>query len=809
VELRRFDKPVHRFTKIDALGKQPKFVASAMPEIAPNAAANASPDGLTSEEARKRLSALGPNATPDAAPATLRRIASAFWAPVPWMLEAAVVLQLALGETVQAAAIAALLAFNALIGFFQESRAQATLRALKSRLALVASARRDGAWKNIPAAELVPGDIVKLSLGGVVGADVRVIAGEVLIDQSTLTGESLPIEGGPGRETYAGALIRRGEAIAEVTATGARTRFGRTAELVRTAAAESSEQEAVLRVVRNLALFNGAVVVVQAAYALALGLPPAEIVALVLTAMLAAIPVALPATFTLAGALGARALARRGVLPTRLTAVEEAASMDVLCADKTGTLTQNALAVTTVRAFAAFTQPQVLALAALASAEGGLDPVDAAIRAAAKNAPASETPALTKFTPFDPATKMAEALATDPTGQALRVVKGAYSRVSALAEPDPEASAAADELERRGDRVLAVAAGPPNALRLTGLVALSDPPRDDAAALIAELAEMGVRTVMATGDAPQTAAVVARAVGIDGAVRPPGALPETLRAEDYAVFAGVFPEDKFRIVQAFQKGGHVVGMCGDGANDAPALRQAQMGIAVSNATDVAKSAAGIVLTEPGLSGVVAAVREGRVVFQRILTYTLRSLTRKISQLLFLTVGLFMTGHAVLTPMLMVLVMATGDFLAMSSTTDNVQPSDKPNAWRIDALTISGVALGFATLLYCSGALAVGAFALRFDVATLQTYSVLVLVFSGEAVLYVVRERRRIWSSRPSLAFMLSSLVDVAIFATLAGKGILMAPLPAEVVAGLLASAFVFAMALDGVKAMAGRFLATA
>jgi H+-transporting ATPase len=250
-------------------------------------------------------------------------------------------------------------------------------------------------------------------------------------------------------------------------------------------------------------------------------------------------------------------------------------------------------------------------------------------------------------------------------------------------------------------------------------------------------------------------------------------------------------------------------MCGDGANDAPALRQAQMGIAVSNATDVAKSAAGIVLTEPGLSGVVAAVREGRVVFQRILTYTLRSLTRKISQLLFLTVGLFMTGHAVLTPMLMVLVMATGDFLAMSSTTDNVQPSDKPNAWRIDALTISGVALGFATLLYCSGALAVGAFALRFDVATLQTYSVLVLVFSGEAVLYVVRERRRIWSSRPSLAFMLSSLVDVAIFATLAGKGILMAPLPAEVVAGLLASAFVFAMALDGVKAMAGRFLATA
>ena len=669
--------------------------------------------------------------------------------------------------------------------------------------------RRDGVWRNVPAAELAPGDIVKLSLGGVVGADVRVIAGEVLLDQSTLTGESLPIEGGPGQATYAGALVRRGEAIAEVTATGVRTRFGRTAELVRTARAESSQQKAVLRVVRNLALFNGAVVVLQAAYALALGLPAAEIVALVLTAMLAAIPVALPATFTLASALGARALARRGVLPTRLSAVEEAASMDVLCADKTGTLTQNALAVTTVRAMPGFEEAHVLALAALASSDGGLDPVDAAIRAAARNARPSDALALTKFAPFDPATKTAEALATDSAGRTLRIVKGAFARVSALAEPNSLAGAAADELEAYGYRVLAVAAGPANALRLTGLVALSDPPRDDGARLVAELAEMGVRTVMVTGDAPRTAAVVARAVGIVGAVGPPGNPPEILLPEDFAVFAGVFPEDKFRIVEALQKGGHIVGMCGDGANDAPALRQAQMGIAVLSATDVAKSAAGIVLTEPGLGGVVAAVREGRVVFQQILTYTLRSLTRKISQLLFLTVGLAMTGRAVLTPMLMVLVMTTGDFLAMSSTTDNVQPSDKPNAWRIDALTIAGVALGVGTLLYCSGALAVGAFWLGFDTATLRTYSVLILVFSGETVLYVVRERRRIWSSRPSVAFLLSSLVDVTIFATLASKGILMAPLPAPVIAGLLASAFVFALALDEVKAATGRLLKTA
>ncbi len=798
-ELHRIDKLFPPLINIDALSKQPKFVVSAMSEIAPTAATNALPGGLTSEEARRRLSEFGPNATPDAAPATLRRALGAFWAPVPWMLEAAIVLQLALGETVQAAAIAALLLFNALIGFFQESRAQATLQALKSRLALIASVRRDGVWRNLPAAELAPGDIVKLSLGGVVGADVRLIAGEVLIDQSTLTGESLPIEAGPGQETYAGALVRRGEATAEVTATGARTRFGRTAELVRTAGAESSQQKAVLRVVRNLALFNGAVVVLQTAYALALGLPASEIVALVLTAMLAAIPVALPATFTLATAIGARALARRGVLPTRLSAVDEAASMDVLCADKTGTLTQNALAVTTVRAMPGFDETRVLALAALASSDGGLDPVDAAIHAAARNARPSEALALTKFAPFDPATKMAEALATDSAGRELRIVKGAFARVSALAEPDALAGAVADELEHRGYRVLAVAAGPPNALRLAGLAALSDPPRDDGAGLVAELAQMGVRTVMVTGDAPQTAAIVARAVGIEGAVCPPGTLPEVLRPEDFAVFAGVFPEDKFHIVEAFQKGGHTVGMCGDGANDAPALRQAQMGIAVSTATDVAKSAAGIVLTQPGLGGIVAAVREGRVTFQRILTYTLRSLTRKIDQLLFLTVGLVMTGHAVLTPMLMVLVMTTGDFLAMSSTTDNVRPSPKPNVWRIDDLTIAGIGMGACTLIICSGALAVGKFALGLDIAGLRTYAALILVFSGEAVLYVVRERRHIWSSRPSVAFMLSSVVDVTIFATLARTGILMAPLPLSVVAGLLVGAIAFALVLDGVK----------
>ena len=385
-----------------------------------------------------------------------------------------------------------------------------------------------------------------------------------------------------------------------------------------------------------------------------------EIIPLILTAVLASIPVALPATFTLASALGARALARQGVLPTRLSAVDEAASIDVLCADKTGTLTRNQLSVTSVHPLPGFDESHVLTMAALASSDGGQDPVDAAIRSAAAQKVSANPPKLSHFKPFDPATKMSEATATDSSLGTLRIVKGAFTVVVAIAAPSPTAAAAATELEGKGFRVLAVAAGPPAAMQLMGLIALSDPAREDSAELVTQLKTLGVRMVMVTGDAPATAAIVAHAVGLDGAVCPPGPIPNDVRPESFAVFAGVLPEDKFKLVKAFQKAGNIVGMCGDGANDAPALRQAQMGIAVSTATDVAKSAAGIVLTNPGLTGMVAAVKEGRITFQRILTYTLNSVTKKIVQVLFLGVGLIMTGHAILTPMLMIIVMMAGD-----------------------------------------------------------------------------------------------------------------------------------------------------
>jgi H+-transporting ATPase len=736
---------------------------------------------------------------PDTSAHPLRNAVAKFWAPVPWLLEASIVLELVLHKYYEAAVIAALLVFNAALAYFQESRAQATLTALKSRLALNASVQRDGAWKTVPAAELVCGDLVKLSLGGVVAADVHLTGGSVELDQSMLTGESLPIEAGAGVDTYAGALVRRGEATAVVTATGARTKFGRTAELVRTAHVVSTQQKAVLKIVRNLAIFNGSMILAMGAYAYFRAMPLSEMVPLLLTSVLAAIPVALPATFTLAAALGARALAKLGVLPTRLSAVDEAASIDVLCSDKTGTLTLNTLLVTSVRPLSGFDEAHVLGLAALASSEGGQDSVDAAVRSAASKKPAQDLPKLATFVPFDPAKKTSEATATDAKGATERIIKGAYTAVVALTAPSPAAAGIVDELEKQGFRVLAVAAGSTASVQLIGLIALSDPPRSDSSSLISELHTLGVATVMVTGDAPATAAIVAHDVGLNGAVCPPGKLPDAVKLEDFAVFASILPEGKYDLVKAFQKSGHAVGMCGDGANDAPALRQAQIGIAVSTATDVAKSAAGVVLTEAGLGGIVAAVKEGRVTFQRILTYTLNSVMKKILQVLLLVVGLVMTGQAVLTPMLMVIVMITGDFLAMSLTTDRVRPSKTPNSWQIGGITIAGVILGTCFLAFSTAILAVGKFELHLNIEALRTLSVVGIVFGSQATTYVIRGRQHLWGLRPSIWLVLSSVADVLIISTLAVYGIAMAPLSLAVVACEFTAAIAFGLVMDMVK----------
>ncbi len=763
----------------------------------------AAPAGLSTEEATRRLAQAGPNEVAEEHEPALTRMARHFWAPVPWMLEATIVLQVALGKHIEALMIGALLLFNVGLSIFQESRAEAALALLKQRLSLKAKVKRDGRWAEVPAAVLVPGDIVQLSLGVVVPADARIIEGSVLLDQSMLTGESIPVDAGPAETAYAGALVRRGEAMASVTATGASTYFGRAAELVRIAHVESTEVKVVLSVVRNLSIVNVALVLGLVVYATKIALPVAQIIPLVLTALLSAVPVALPATFTLGAALGAKTVAHKGVLLTRLAALHEAAMIDVLCVDKTGTLTKNELVVAAVRPLAdGWSAGDVLAFAALTSSSVGQDPLDAAILAAALATPSRRPlPIVTRFTPFDPTCKRSEAIAMDKDQHEIRISKVAPAALALLAPMTPAIAAEVASLSGSGYRTLGVAIGPPAKMAFVGLVALNDPPRPDSPALLAELRQLGIRTVMVTGDAALTAASIAHSIGLDGAICPPGQIPERASPDDFAVYAGIFPEEKFRLVKAFQRAGHAVAMCGDGANDAPALRQAQIGIAVSTATDVAKAAAGVVLTNPGLGGIVTAIKEGRAVFRRVLTYILGILVNKCVTLVVLGAGLVLTRQAVLTPMLQAMSMLTNDFVSMARTADRATPSSRPNTWEMGNLVSVAVPLAAFKFLFCIGVLAAGWFWLRLSVGQMQTLTFIMLVFAGQAVVYVVRERGRMWGSQPVMPMMLFSLADIAIVSTFALSGTLMRSLPLNVVILLLVATAAFALALDQVKVM--------
>lgn len=760
------------------------------------------PAGLSSAEAARRRAEFGPNAVTEEPERPVLRVVKHLWAPVPWMLEASVILQLVVGERLEALMITTLLCLNVSLGVFQESRANAALTLLKQRLSPTARVRRDAIWQTLPAADLVPGDLVQLSLGGIVPADVAIVAGAVLLDQSMLTGQSIPADLGPGRKAFAGAMIRRGEATGEVVATGAHTYFGRAAELVRIASAESSEQRAVVGIVRALTVVNFAIVVGIVAYGHMIGMNFQRIMPLVLTALLSAVPVALPATFTLAATLGARSLATHGVLLTRLSALHEAAMIDVLCADKTGTLTQNELSVRAVRSVdAAYPDDAVCAFAAAASSTGGQDPIDAAIRGIAGDKARTHGPALrvARFVPFDPTVKIAEASVIDETGRALRVVKGAPAAVAAMAPLSAAAGHALNELTNAGYRTIAIAAGPPDALGMIGLIGFGDPPRADSPSLLAELLSLGVNTVMVTGDAAATATTVAAAIGLRGPVCPAGKIPDKVGPDSFAVYAGVFPEDKFRLVRAFQRQGHAVGMCGDGANDAPALRQAQMGIAVWTATDVAKAAAGIVLTDPGLGGIVTCIKEARSAFQRVLTYTLSILINKCATLVVLGCGLVMTGHAVLTPLLQALMMLASDFVTMSRAADRARPSAYPNAWRVRNLVIAAVPLAVIKLCYLIGMLAVGWYVVRLNPAQMQTLTFLTLALAGQGVIYVLRERRHFWKSHPAPVMLVASGFDVLIVTGLALGGVLMTSLPAICVAAVWLATIAFAFLLDAVK----------
>ncbi len=778
-------------------------------------------EGLPGAEAAARLARYGPNEIGTERRHRVRALASRLSGPVPWMLEAAIVLEIAAGKAAEAVIIALLVVFNAVLSFAQEDRAQGALALLRQRLQVRARVRRDGRWQVTDARQLVPGDLVHVRLGDIVPADVTVTEGTVWADQSVLTGESAQAQAGPGGRLFAGSLLRRGEATGTVTATGAATYYGRTAELVRTARTVSHLEQTIFRVVWALLAMDGALVVAILAYGIVTDLPMRELLPFVLILVVASVPVALAATFTLATALGAADLARAGVLVTRLSAIEEAAAMDLLCTDKTGTITANKLSVTAVRPYGEADVSQVLALAAAASDDATQDPIDLAILAAARSAGAAAPAARLSFTPFDPAIKRSEAV-IGHDGTRVRVIKGAPQTVAALAEGSPEVGGDVAAMAAGGARVLAVASGaapgaaPSGAagsgrpgLELAGLITLADPPRPDSAALIARLTALGIRVIMVTGDTAATAEAVARQVGIGtragrtGTLRePPGPRGRPSAPEaglDFDVLAGVLPEDKLRLVERAQRAGHVTGMTGDGVNDAPALRRAEVGIAVAAATDVAKSAASVVLTDQGLANIVAAVETGRRVYQRMLTYTLNKIVKTFQVALFLGLGLLATRQFVTTPRLVLLLLFANDFVTMSLATDNVSYSARPDRWRVPALSL--VALGIAApwLAVSFGTFYVGRDVLGLGLAATQTLVFVMLAATGQATVYLVRERRHLWRSRPSTWMLAATAADLTAVVILASLGVLMTPIPLGYVLVLLGAVGVATLLLDAVK----------
>lgn len=763
------------------------------------------PDGLTSQEAAARLRQYGPNAVAEARTSTINMLLRKFWGLIPWMLEFAIVLDLILGRWVEAAVIGALLVFNALTGFAQERRATSALALLRQRLTVNARVQRDGRWQVLSAAEIVPGDCVRLRVGDIVPADIRLVDGHVLLDESALTGESLPVDHQPGTAAFSGSLVRRGEATGEVTATGTRSYSGKASELVQIAAAPPRLERLIVAIAKYIAALDVLFAVLVFAAAALAGIPFYEVLPFVLMLLVVSIPHILPTMFIVTAALGSRGLAEKGILVTRLSAIEDAASMDVLCLDKTGTLTENHLIVQQLAPWAGATSDALLRFAALASDEATQDPIDLAIlQAARERGLLAILPQRLDFTPFDPSTKRSE-ISIRENNEIVRIVKGEPATIAELAHmPWSDLSREVARLSADGSRVLAVATGSPSDLHVAGLIALGDPTRSDSAALITELRNRGVRVLLVTGDGEATARAVAAKVGIAGEVAPAGTIHENLDTEmamRFSIFARVFPQDKFFLVQALQKAGYVVGMTGDGVNDAPALKQADVGIAVESATDVAKAAASLVLTRPGLGEVIMAIDGSRRIYQRMKTFVLTMNTRKISIPLFLSLGVLVFGAFALNPLLMILLMLFADVATMTVSMDQATPSPGPDRWDVRPLMLT--ALGLATLLLLMSAAVfwIAMNVLRLGGDEIQTLVFVWLVFaSSQAVLYLTRARGFFWTRPfPGQSLNMATLVVVTVVTLMATFGWLMAPIPLSLIGAVLLLAIIFLVVADLLK----------
>jgi plasma-membrane proton-efflux P-type ATPase len=771
-----------------ATAKAPDIASVPVPDTL--AALHVNPEtGLTHVEVDVRRKEHGYNEVAEKKGHPVLMFLGKFWGLSAWMLELIMVLSAVLGKFSDLAVVGALLVVNAVLSFMQEHRAAGVVETLRRRLQVSARVRREANWQVIPARELVPGDIVRVRPGDIIPADVTLLTGALSVDQSALTGESKDADKAPGDVLSSGSVVRRGEGNGVVVLTGAKTYFGRTTELVQEARPKLHIEAVVTKVVRWLFVIVGALLGVVVVLSLIRGAPLLEMVPLMLVLLMSAVPVALPVMFTVSMAVGSKELAKRGVLVTRLSAAEDAATMDVLCVDKTGTITMNQLAVTGVIPLEHATEADVLFAGALASQEANQDPIDLAFLAAAKERHIFDNlpkVAPVSFVPFDAKNRRTEAV-VEQNGQRLRVMKGAVRTIAEACGLQPPAietlEARVNESALKGYRTLAVARGPETGLRrdgaasaaqagtpaLLGLVTLYDPPRPDARQLIAELVNLGVPVKMLTGDALPVAREIGQGVGLPNIRRVADLKAAGAQAGNEAVdllagadgFAEVYPEDKYIVVQHLQAAGHVTGMTGDGVNDAPALRQAEVGIAVSTATDVAKGAASVVLTEPGLTNIVTLIEQGRTIYQRILTWIINKISRTILKAAFVAIAFVVTGKFVVSAFAMLLLVFMTDFAKIALATDHVRPSKKPETWNIGGFITVSVVLGVAMLAEALFLLWIGWS--RFGLATnnnaLYTFSFLTLLYLAVFSIVSARERRSFWATMPSKTLVAAIVAD--------------------------------------------------
>ncbi len=707
------------------------------------------------------------------------------------MIEAAVILSAAARHWPDFGIILLLLLANAVVGFWEEHQAGNAIAALKATLAIKARVKRDGKWVNPAARELVPGDAIRLRLGDIVPADARLLDGdEISVDQSALTGESLPATRKSGDAVFSGSIVRRGEIGALVYATGGKTYFGKTAELVETAVTVSHFQKAVLKIGNYLIILALILVAVIIGLGVYRGEPILTVLQFALVLTVAAIPVAMPTVLSVTMAVGARLLAKKQAIVSKLVAIEELAGVDVLCADKTGTLTQNKLTLGDPFCLDAITADELILAGALASQAANNDTIDLAVIGGLKDKQALKPYQVTHFTPFDPVHKRTEATVKGADGKTFKVTKGAPQVILALsanaAAVKSAVDKAVDDFAARGFRALGVArADGDGEWRLLGVLPLFDPPREDAKATVATAAEMGVKIKMVTGDALAIAREMAKTLGMGSNILDANTLGDAKTEETAAVaktiedadgFAQVFPEHKFHIVDVLQKHGHIVGMTGDGVNDAPALKKADCGIAVSGATDAARAAASIVLLTPGLSVIIEAIKESRRIFQRMNSYAIYRIAETLRVLLFMTLAIVVFKFYPLTAIMIVMLALLNDGAILSIAYDNVIYRNKPEAW--DMRTVLGIStvLGVVGVISAFGLFYLGERVFHLDRAHIQTLMYLKLSVAGHLTIFLTRTRGPFWSIRPARILLVAVLGTQTVATLIAVYGLFMTPL---------------------------------